>query len=49
VSPGCLNDKIVGDAGAHAAGGTPEQFGTLIKSEIEKDAKVEKQAKLRLE
>jgi tripartite-type tricarboxylate transporter receptor subunit TctC len=35
--------------GLDAAGGSPEQFGTLIKSEIDKYAKVAKQAKLRLE
>jgi tripartite-type tricarboxylate transporter receptor subunit TctC len=35
--------------GLDAAGGTPEQFGALIKSEIDKYAKVAKQAKIRLE
>ena len=35
--------------GLDAAGGAPEQFGALIKSEIEKYAKVAKQAKIRLE
>jgi tripartite-type tricarboxylate transporter receptor subunit TctC len=35
--------------GLDAAGGTPEQFGTLIKSEIEKYGKVAKAANLRLE
>ncbi|OHE23010.1 MAG: hypothetical protein A2X92_09760 [Syntrophus sp. GWC2_56_31] len=35
--------------GLDAAGGTPEQFGALIKSEIDKYGKVAKQAKLRIE
>ncbi|MHB8771847.1 MAG: Bug family tripartite tricarboxylate transporter substrate binding protein [Syntrophales bacterium] len=35
--------------GLDAAGGTPEQFGALIKSEIEKYGKVAKAANLRLE
>jgi tripartite-type tricarboxylate transporter receptor subunit TctC len=35
--------------GLDAAGGTPEQFGALIKSELEKYGKVAKQAKIRLE
>jgi tripartite-type tricarboxylate transporter receptor subunit TctC len=35
--------------GLDAAGGTPDQFGALMKSEIEKYAKVAKQAKIRLE
>ncbi len=35
--------------GLDAAGGTPEQFGALIKSEIEKYRKVAKAANLRLE
>ena len=40
--------KSLATQGLDAAGGTPEQFGTLIKSEIEKYAKVAKEAKLRL-
>ncbi|MDZ4063220.1 MAG: tripartite tricarboxylate transporter substrate binding protein, partial [Coriobacteriia bacterium] len=41
--------KALATQGLDAAGGTPEQFGALIKSEIEKYAKVAKEAKLRLE
>jgi tripartite-type tricarboxylate transporter receptor subunit TctC len=41
--------KVLATQGLDAAGGTPEQFGALIKSEIEKYAKVAKEAKLRLE
>jgi len=46
-SPEMIN--ALATQGLDAAGGTPEQFGTLIKSEIEKYAKVAKQAKIRLE
>ena len=41
--------KALATQGLDAAGGTPEKFGALIKSEIEKYAKVAKEAKLRLE
>lgn len=41
--------KALATQGLDAAGGAPEQFGTLIKSEIEKYAKVAKEAKLKLE
>ncbi len=41
--------KALAAQGLDAAGGTPEQFGALIKSEIEKYAKVAKEAKLKLE
>ena len=41
--------KSLATQGLDAAGGAPEQFGTLIKSEIEKYAKVAKEAKMRLE
>ena len=41
--------KALAKQGLNAAGGTPEQFGTLIKSEIDKYAKVAKKANLRLE
>ena len=41
--------KALANQGLDAAGGTPEQFGALIKSEIEKYGKVAKAANLRLE
>jgi tripartite-type tricarboxylate transporter receptor subunit TctC len=41
--------KALANQGLDAAGGTPEQFGVLIKSEIEKYGKVAKAANLRLE
>ncbi len=41
--------KALANQGLDAAGGTPEQFGALIKSEIEKYRKVAKAANLRLE
>lgn len=41
--------KALANQGLEAAGGAPEKFGSLIKSEIEKYAKVAKEAKLRLE
>jgi len=41
--------KALANQGLDAAGGTPGQFGALIKSEIEKYGKVAKAANLRLE
>jgi len=41
--------KALANQGLDAAGGTPEQFGALIRSEIEKYGKVAKAANLRLE
>ena len=41
--------KALAKQGLDAAGGTPEQFGALIKSEIDKYGKVAKAANLRLE
>jgi tripartite-type tricarboxylate transporter receptor subunit TctC len=41
--------KALANQGLDAAGGTPEQFGALMKSEIEKYGKVAKAANLRLE
>jgi tripartite-type tricarboxylate transporter receptor subunit TctC len=41
--------KALANQGLDAAGGTPEQFGTLIKSEIDKYGKVAKAANLKLE
>lgn len=41
--------KSLATQGLDAAGGTPGQFGTLMKTELEKYAKVAKEAKLKLE
>ncbi|MEW6333280.1 MAG: tripartite tricarboxylate transporter substrate binding protein [Thermodesulfobacteriota bacterium] len=41
--------KSLAAQGLDAAGGTPEQFGALMKSEIEKYGKVAREAKLKLD
>jgi tripartite-type tricarboxylate transporter receptor subunit TctC len=43
-----MQDKLAGD-GVSAAGGTPEQFGALIKRDIDTWAKVVKRAGVKIE